>query len=341
MMLMRQESKTMRSRRLAIHQHRTLNGAAMVAGIAAAGLAASSVGVGYYVAARLTRPQPITPMDHYTMTPFEMDIPHEEVSIPTSAGYSLDGWLLMRPESNRLVIGCTGYRGSKWELLGIGAALWRAGFNVLLFDYYGHGVAHGQPITLGYREVKDFFAALAYARQRMSDAHIGVIGFSMGAAISIMGAAQRPEIEAVVADSPFATHADVISHAIRRVLHMPGTPFARLADVFLYQRAGYRSADVQPLLYVGRLSPRPLLIIHGSADQTVPVSHAYRLYAAAGEPKELWIAEGAEHCGAYFLNRPYYCERVISFFEAHLGQALMSDMRAPATSRATPVDRAG
>jgi len=313
----------------------------MAAGIALAGLATGSVGIGYYVAQRLTSPQPISPMDHYTMTPFEMGVTFEEIAIPTANGHTLEGWLLSRPESDRLVIGCTGYRGSKWELLGIGSALWRAGFNVLLFDYYGHGAPHGVPITLGYREVKDFLAVFDYIRHRLPDTHIGVIGFSMGAAIAIMGAAQRPEIEAVVADSPFATHADVISHAITRVLHMPGAPFARLADLFIYQRVGYRSADVQPILHVGRIAPRPLLIIHGSADQITPVMHAYRLFETAGEPKELWIAEGAEHCGAYFLNRPYYCERVTAFFDAHLGQVTHEQTLTHITADTSLTERAG
>lgn len=299
-----------------------LGGAALVAGITAAGMALASLGVGYYVARKLTAPQPIGPMDSFTMSPFEMGATYEEVAIPTANGHTLEGWWLTRPESDRVIIGCVGYRGSKWELLGIGSALWRAGFNVLLFDYHGHGAGRGAPVTLGYRELNDFFTAYDYARGRLPDGHIGVIGFSMGAAITIMGAAQRPGVEAVIADSPFATHADVLSHAISRTLHAPGAPFTCIADHFIYRRVGYRSADVQPIRAIGQIAPRPLLIIHGTADQTIPVSHAYQLFAAAGEPKELWIAEGAEHCGAYFLNRPYYCERAISFFDRTLGAGL-------------------
>jgi fermentation-respiration switch protein FrsA (DUF1100 family) len=43
-----------------------------------------------------------------------------------------------------------------------------------------------------------------------------------------------------------------------------------------------------------------------------------RLYEAAGEPKELWLLEGAGHCDAYFADREAYCERVAAFFEEHL-----------------------
>lgn len=327
-----------------------LGEAALVTGVSVAGMALASLSVGYYVAWKLTAPQPISPMDAFTMSPFEMGATYEEITIPTARDHTLGGWLLTRPESDRLIIGCTGYRGSKWELLGIGTALWRSGFNVLLFDYHGHGAGHGAPITLGYRELDDFLAAYDYARELLPNGHIGVIGFSMGGAIAIMGAAQRPGVEAVIADSSFATHADVVSHAISRVLHAPGAPFARIADQFIYRRVGYRSADVQPIRAVARIAPRPLLIIHGTADQTVPVAHAYQLFAAAREPKDLWIAEGAEHCGAYFLNRPYYCERAISFFDRHLGvgaeplEARMTTDDAPTTTRVesiAPIERAG
>src|SRR3712207_7622089 len=50
-------------------------------------------------------------------------------------------------------------------------------------------------------------------------------------------------------------------------------------------------------------SPRPLLIVHGTADALIPVEHARRLYEVAGEPKELWLVDGAAHCGAYFVDR--------------------------------------
>ncbi|MEO7000720.1 MAG: alpha/beta hydrolase [Ktedonobacterales bacterium] len=295
---------------------------ATAVGLAAVSVAAGSLGIGYYVAHALTAPKRPSPTDDYVFTPFEMGASFESVTIPTDGGnHSIDGWWLSRPETNRVIIGCTGYRASKSDLLGIGAALWRAGFNVLLFDYHGHGAGRGVPVTLAYREVHDFFAALGYAERRLPEARIGVIGFSMGAAIAIWGSAQRPQVRAVVADSPFATHADVLSHAIAHTIHVPGEPFAHIADYFIKQRAGYHHADVEPLRYVAQIAPRPLLIIHGTADEMIPVEHAHRLYTAAVEPKELWIGVGAAHCGTYFLDRQGYCQRVAAFFERALGDA--------------------
>lgn len=300
---------------------RLARGLALAAGAGAAAVVATGAGVGYYVAHTLTAPRRPGPMDDYVMTPFETGVPWEDIHIPTEReDRTLDGWWFPRPETDQVIIGLTGYRGAKSELIGIGSALWRAGFNVLLFDYHGHGAGRGAPITLAYRELHDVYAALDYTLGRIPGAHVGVIGFSMGAALAILSTASRPEIRAVVADSPFATHADVVSHNIARTIRLPGEPFLLTADYFLARLAGYRSRDVAPLRVVDQIAPRPLLLIHGTADQTIPASHTQQLYDAAGGPKELWLAAGAGHCGAYFLDRPGYCQRVATFFARALEQ---------------------
>lgn len=301
-------------------RQRFLRRAALIGGAGAAALIAASAGLGYYVAWTLTAPKRPSHLDSYVVTPFETGVPAEDIRIPTETPQrTLEGWWFPRPETDRVIITCTGYRGSKSDMIGIGSALWRAGFNVLLFDYHGHGAGHGAPVTLAYRELRDFDAALNYALARVPNARLGAIGFSMGAAVAVQGAARRPEVRAVVADSPFATHADVVAHNVERVTRLGGAPIARIADVFLERLAGYVSSDVEPLRAAPQIAPRPLLLIHGSDDEMIPVSHAYRMFAAAKEPKELWISQGANHCGTYFLDRPRYCQRVTAFFEQALG----------------------
>ncbi|MGE5333535.1 MAG: alpha/beta hydrolase [Nitrososphaerota archaeon] len=293
--------------------------AATAVALSVGGAMAGGASIGYYVAMSLTKPQRPSITDQYTMSPYETGADFEEVAFASPNGHELHGWWLNRPETDRVIVGCAGYRGSKAQLVGIGSMLWRAGFNVLLFDYRGHGSDLGVPITLGYREMGDFFAALDYTITRMPDARIGVFGGSMGAAIAIMGSSQRPDVLAVVADSPFARHADVISFRVRQQVHLPGQPFARISDYFLYRMAGYRGSDMEPVRWVAQLAPRPLLVIHGTHDTSIPVEQGIQVYEAACEPKELWIGDGAEHCGTYFLDRAAYCQRVSSFFDAALG----------------------
>ncbi|HEU5348534.1 MAG TPA: alpha/beta fold hydrolase [Ktedonobacterales bacterium] len=295
--------------------------AATAAALSVGGAMAGGASIGYYVAMSLTKPQRPSITDQYTMSPYETGADFEEVTFASRNGHMLHGWWLNRPETDRVIVGCAGYRGSKAQLVGIGTMLWRAGFNVLLFDYRGHGSDLGAPVTLGYREMDDFYAALDYAAMRMPGARIGAFGGSMGAAIAIMGSSQRPDVRAVVADSPFARHSDVISYRIRQQVHLPGEPFARISDYFLFRMAGYRGSDMEPVRWVDKLAPRPLLVIHGTNDTSIPVEQGLQVFEAAREPKELWIGEGAEHCGTYFLDRAAYCQRVAMFFDSALGAA--------------------
>jgi uncharacterized protein len=108
-----------------------------------------------------------------------------------SGEHTLSGWWLTRPETDRVVIACHGYRRGKSELIGIATIFWRAGFNVMLFDFHGHGTAAGGGVTLGYREVEDLCAAVDYATLRIPSARTGVIGYSMGASVAIMGSIKR------------------------------------------------------------------------------------------------------------------------------------------------------
>ena len=78
---------------------------------------------------------------------------------------------------------------------------------------------------------------------------------------------------------------------------------------------------------VGRISPRPILIVHGSEDAGVPADHALALHRSAGEPKELLIVEGAGHTGFVAAEPNRYPERVLGF--------LARSLDVPATIRET------
>lgn len=285
---------------------------------AAAGAVGGALGVAWYVSSRINPSPRRTYFDTYTFTPWELGVPYETVTLTAPDGLKLSGWWLPRPDVASVVIGCHGHTGSKADLLGIGTGAWRAGHNVLLFDFRGRGDSDPWPNTLVSREVEDLLTAVAYVRQRIPAARIGAVGFSMGAAVAILAAAQEPAISVLVADSSFATATEVIANGLRQVLRIPADPLLTLADALIERQHGYRLSRVRPVDVVGGLAPRPLLIIHGSADTLIPVSHAHQLFAAAGQPKELWLCEEAEHCGAYFADRTAYVARVTAFFDQYL-----------------------
>jgi fermentation-respiration switch protein FrsA (DUF1100 family) len=283
-------------------------------------LLAGAVGVAAYTTYRLNDIRKAGPYVDYTFSPWEVQVPFEAVSFQTEDGLTLRGWWLPQAASQRIIVGFTGHRGAKHELLGIGSNLWRAGDNVLLFDFRGRGESDVAPGSLAHNELHDARAALRFVQERLPDAKIGVIGYSMGAAIAILTAAADSSIRGVVADSPFATIRDLLTHAYQQ-RRLPSRLILELSDALNRWRYGYPFEAVRPIDVVPMIAPRPLLIIHGTADTVIPSEHAERLYAAAGEPKELWLVENAAHCWAYFADRLTYVERVVRFFDQALGSS--------------------
>jgi uncharacterized protein len=281
-------------------------------------LLAGALGVAAYTAYHLNGPTHRRFLDDYTFTPWEVQVDHEAVEWRVE-GVTIRGWWLPRPDSDHVVIGCTGHRGAKHELLGIGSGLWRAGNNVLLFDFRGRGESGGDACSLAFYELADLRGAIDYAIERMPRARVGVIGYSMGAAVALLVAAADPRVRAVVADSPFASIREVVANAyVRR--RLPAAPMVHLADVVNRWRYGYAYKAVQPVDVVATIAPRPLLLIHGREDRLIPLAHSRLIYSAAREPKELWEIPGADHCGGYFVDRPAYVARVARFFEQNLAR---------------------
>jgi fermentation-respiration switch protein FrsA (DUF1100 family) len=291
------------------------------AAIASGGLASATVASALFVVDRVTRASKVTSFDEYSFSPYELGLPWEDVSIPAGDGEPLSGWWLPRAETDRVIVVCYGYRNRKADMLGIAAGLWRRGYNVLLFDYHGHGQHVGTRVTLGYREVEDALAAVRYVFGRLPEARLGLLGYSMGAAVTIMAAARDGRVGAVVADSPFAAQRNPISRRLRQHLHVNRLrrPILFLADLIQYRLLGYHFRDVEPIREIGALGTRPVMLIHGTADSIVEVHDSQLLYEAAQGPIELWLLEDVEHCGAYFVDRPGYVERVGRFFDQALG----------------------
>lgn len=276
---------------------------------AAAGALAA---VAWAVSRRITRP---APLETKFMTPWEVGIPHEEVSFTTPDGLVLRGWWLPNPRDERTIITLAGHNGARHHTLGIGGALWRDGANVLLFDNRGRGESDGHFTSLGYFETLDALAAVDYAAAR-SAAPVGIIGYSMGGSVAIMAAAQDARVGAVVADSPFASQRGLLRSLLRRRLPaLPALTVSALVEAFL----PYAVGEVEPIREVAGISPRACMFIHGDLDETTDPADSRALYEAAGEPKEIWQLEGVGHCDAYFADRARYAATVAAFFDRHLG----------------------
>jgi fermentation-respiration switch protein FrsA (DUF1100 family) len=174
----------------------------------------------------------------------------------------------------------------------------RHGFVVFIFNFRGTGASGGNLDILGW--TTDLRAAIDYlmALPEVDKSRLSLLGFSGGAAVSIYVASQDRRVSSVVAcacpaEFNLFTKVDKPQSLIenfRSIGVIRDSDFPRSAQEWLN---GFKL--VSPVNYVAGISPRPLLLVHGSKDETVDISEAYRLYDGAGEPKQLIIVDGAGH----------------------------------------------
>ena len=138
---------------------------------------------------------------------------------------------------------------------------------------------------------------------------IGGLGFSMGGFILTQVAAANQKLHAVVlesAPSSYDAYVDIHFSKWLFLSRWPARWALRKSDLF--------SAGKSPVQLIGGISPRPLLIIGQSEDPEIAVSMTRELYAAAREPKALWLIEGDQHGGYDEVAGAEYTRRLQLFF---------------------------
>jgi alpha-beta hydrolase superfamily lysophospholipase len=262
-----------------------------------------------------TRPFLPDPVDAPS-SPADVGLAYENVRITTEDGVTLAGWFIPAArETTTAVIVLHGFSGHRLPELAAFAPWIAERHHLLQFDFRGHGESDPDLVTLGSRERHDVAAAVAFLQAR-NLGPIALFGISMGAAIAIVSAPGLA-VAAVVADAPFAE----LHHPIANRMREEGYPFAGVGSRAIVAGATIRARErlAEPLRYVGRIAPRGLLIIAPKQDQLISWRESIRLFEAAGEPKELYVVEGAGHAEAYAVDPAAYRSRVLAFLERHLG----------------------
>ena len=262
--------------------------------------------------ARRTADEEASPSDH--------GLAYQDVCFTSRDGITLRGWFIPGAAARCAVIFCHGHGGSMDPDVIYAPWLHQAGFSVLMFDFRAHGRSDGERVSMGYLERQDLLGAVDFLRQRGID-RLGVLGFSMGGAVAMSTAPHSEAIRAVISDGGFARLENALLGWSSRRRNLPSwltLPLTRLVIAVAGWRLGGRLPEADPIRWVGRIAPRPLLLIHGDRDVYVTVKDVQALYQAAGEPKELWRVAEAEHRRVDRVRPDEYRERVVGFFRRHL-----------------------
>jgi fermentation-respiration switch protein FrsA (DUF1100 family) len=249
------------------------------------------------------------------------DLHPEAVTIQSRTGIAIAGRFFPGSSWTTIILS-HGYGDNQEQMLPWANFLHQAGYSIFTYDMRNRGASGGDAITVGALEQEDLLSVIDYvaARPDIDPNKIGAMGVSLGGVTTILAAARDQRIKAVVDDCGFTDITSVLETAFDYFLHLPPYPFAPISVKIAELRTGQQISKVRAVDVVGQISPRPIFIIHGLDDPAVPPSHSERMYAAAGQPKQVWFVPGAKHNGSRQVAGAEYEQRVVAFFRQSLGQ---------------------
>ncbi len=226
------------------------------------------------------------PQKELVTTPPDWQLDYRDVELRAADGTHLHGWWLpARGEARATVYFLHGNAENISTHIASVAWLPARGFNVFLLDYRGYGRSEGEPdIPAIFADIE---AGLAWVAAASGDGPLILLGQSLGASMGGYVVAQQlqryPQLAAAILDAGFTGYRAIAREvASRSWLTAPFGPLVAAA-----MPENYNLIDA-----IGRYSPLPVLVIHGSQDQVIPPSHGEALFAAAGEPKSLLRYDG-------------------------------------------------
>lgn len=205
----------------------------------------------------------------------------QAVAFPTANRKTLRGWWIPAGEGAPALAVIHGWGGNAAMMLPLVDALHLAGYGLLLFSARNHGASDGDTFASLPRFAEDLEHAFDWLRARpeVDARRVGLLGHSVGAGAALLVAARRQEVAAVVSLSAFAHPAGMMRRWLRWK-GIPYRPFGWYVLAYVQHVIGHRFDDIAPRRTIADIAC-PVLLVHGSDDETVPVGDAHDILAAA------------------------------------------------------------
>lgn len=263
------------------------------------------------------------------MTPGDVGITdYEDITLTTADGLMLQAWYVPPPGATPgpAVIFTHGIVSNRQHWLPELQTIHREGYGAILFTFRNHGESEGDVTTLGLQEVEDVRAALNHllAQPEVDNERIAIVGDSLGGSTALMAAAQLPEIQGVVAISPYSSLLGVIGDRAGTDFRLPARPTADLVLWFANRMSGEDLYNVDPLEAAQQVAPRPMWLIHGGDDRTTPAVNTERIAAALeamdAPNVEVWIEPGIGHGAVRMTHRDEFQAGLLDFLNETIGE---------------------
>jgi dipeptidyl aminopeptidase/acylaminoacyl peptidase len=216
-----------------------------------------------------------------------------------------------------------GLPGGADQVSGLASRLAESGYAVLTFDFRGFRRSEGVfSLESEIQDARNAVTHLLESEFTIED-WSGVYGASYGGAVAICSAVRDKRAKAVcvrapVYDTLWFAESPMIKPAVDEILKISPNEMHGLADPVIQKALLEKMIEdakiYNPINEIDRLSPRPIFIVTGGADQGIPVDGVRRLFDEAKRPKEFAVVEGADHNLSNPEHHAMTCELVVSWF---------------------------
>ena len=252
--------------------------------------------------------------------PSQFGATYENIGFSSADGTPLKGWYIPAEGARSVLILAHGMSANRSQMIPWAEWLWKAGYSILLFDFRGLGESGGDVCTMGLREPEDILAAVDYleSKEETSGSQVGILGFSMGGTSAMIAAARDERIEFVVSHGAYADLDRAIYQRCRKHFGPLAPPVDYWSRKFGQRWFPVESSEISALREVGKIAPRPLLLLNGAKDSIVRPRNAHDLLAAAGRG-DLWILPNSGHAYPGGVDETEYRQLVLNFIKLHAG----------------------
>jgi pimeloyl-ACP methyl ester carboxylesterase len=244
-----------------------------------------------------------------------MGVDYEDVVLRTQDGLKIKGWFVPS-DSDKAVMIAHGLGANKSNFIGTVDMWHQLGYNVLIFDFRGHGRSDGHTVTFGYKERFDVMAGLKYLTEEKRFPPERIIGYgvSFGGAAMIHAARETKGFSKIIIDSSFASLDDMADAIIAQQFIVPAFCSKLIKELglfFIRVDVGFDIREHSPGDIVGELTGTPILFIHGKGDPLINWRQTGLLYEKAGDPKQVVFLETQGHFGT--INDGEYVNTIRRF----------------------------
>ena len=188
-------------------------------------------------------------------------------------------------------------------------------YNVLFPDLQYHGYSEGGHIQMGWYDRLDIEKWIPVAHDIFQDDFMVLHGVSMGAATVMMtsGDPLPDYVRCFVEDCGYASVIRQFNNNRRQDFRFIPPDVLQSASLVTRLKYGWGFWEASPVKQLAKCD-RPMLFIHGDADDFVPFSHLQLNYdAKTSGYKEMWVAPGAVHANSYAKYPKEYTQHVRDF----------------------------